>query len=56
MTTLLNDSAISFITSELNLDSARVGYKSGFTGGAGKFAYVKQFHVCLHPGLSLQWI
>jgi len=40
----LNDSALAFVQSQLGLDATQVGYRSGFTGGTGKFAYVKQFY------------
>ncbi|KAF9460273.1 Fungalysin metallopeptidase-domain-containing protein [Collybia nuda] len=40
----INDSAIAFVQSQLGVDPAQVGYRSGLDGGAGKFAYVKQTH------------
>ncbi|KAF8056582.1 metallo proteinase 10 [Lyophyllum atratum] len=40
----LNDSAIAFVQSQLGVDASQVSYRSGFTGGTNKFAYVKQTH------------
>ncbi|KAF5380079.1 hypothetical protein D9615_006227 [Tricholomella constricta] len=40
----ISDSAIAFVESQLGIDASQVGYRSGFAGGTGKFAYVKQTH------------
>ncbi|GLB39054.1 putative peptidase M36 family protein [Lyophyllum shimeji] len=40
----LNDSAIAFVQSQIGVDAAQVGYRTGFTEGSGMFAYVNQLH------------
>ena len=42
----LNDAAIAFVQGRLGVDCSTVGYKSGSTAAAEKFAYVRQTHVC----------
>ncbi|KAG6819842.1 hypothetical protein H0H93_008045 [Arthromyces matolae] len=46
----INDSAVAFVQSHLNVNASQVGYHSGFSGGVNqKYAYVKQYHVCDRP-------
>ncbi|KAJ3512215.1 hypothetical protein NLJ89_g3645 [Agrocybe chaxingu] len=40
----LNSTALSFVQSRLGVDPSSVGFKSGYTEGGEKFAYVKQYH------------
>ncbi|KAF9261299.1 hypothetical protein L218DRAFT_1001814 [Marasmius fiardii PR-910] len=40
----IEDKAVSFVTSELNLDSAKVSFKSGYTQDGQSFGYLKQMH------------
>lgn len=40
----LNDTAIAFVQGRLGVDPSTVGYKSGYTASAEKFAYVRQTH------------
>ncbi|RDB18741.1 Extracellular metalloproteinase mep [Hypsizygus marmoreus] len=42
--TALNDSAIAVVQDQLKIDASQIGYRSGFAGGIGKYAYVKQSH------------
>ncbi|KAG5637838.1 hypothetical protein H0H81_003043 [Sphagnurus paluster] len=40
----IEDSAMTFVQSQLNIPASDVGFKSGYTTDTGKFAYVKQYH------------
>ncbi|RDB22678.1 Extracellular metalloproteinase 10 [Hypsizygus marmoreus] len=40
----IEDSAVSFVQSQLNIPATDIGYKSGYTTDTGKYAYVKQYH------------
>ncbi|KAF5388274.1 hypothetical protein D9615_000288 [Tricholomella constricta] len=40
----IEDSAVSFVQSQLNVPSSDIGYKSGYSTETGKYAYVKQYH------------
>ncbi|KAF8068664.1 metallo proteinase 10 [Lyophyllum atratum] len=40
----LEESAIAFMQSQLGVDASHVSYRSGFTEGMSKFAYVEQSH------------
>ncbi|KIK00268.1 hypothetical protein K443DRAFT_7771 [Laccaria amethystina LaAM-08-1] len=40
----LNDTAIAFVPGRLGVDPSTVGYQSGYTAAALKFAYARQTH------------
>ncbi|KAF8625348.1 hypothetical protein AX15_005430 [Amanita polypyramis BW_CC] len=40
----LNESAMSFVQSELGIDSSKLGWTSGYSSDVAKYAFMKQYH------------
>ncbi|KAF8694351.1 hypothetical protein AX14_002061 [Amanita brunnescens Koide BX004] len=40
----LNDSAMSFVQSQLGIDSSTLGLRSGYSGDVAKYAYIQQYY------------